>query len=77
MRVAVRDVNNAEISQIAHAFKSMAGNVGAIKVLELSSKIETEALLNNNEKINSLFKSFEETLDETIKAFRKSNKGDQ
>jgi len=77
MRVAVRDVNNAEISQIAHAFKSMAGNVGAIKVLELSSKIEAQALLNNNEKVNSLFTSLEETLDETIKAFKKSKKVDE
>lgn len=69
MQAAIKEANNAELAKVAHAFKSMAGNVGASQVYEVCARIESRALANNSSDIESDFTTFEHTLKDTIVEF--------
>ncbi len=69
MKIAVESGNNVELATIAHAFKSMAGNVGAKEVQTLSEKIETLALHNDESEIAESFQLFNKALANTIQEF--------
>lgn len=69
MKAAMGNNNNAELAGIAHAFKSMAGNVGAMQVQKLAAEIEALALNNDGDVDSNLLDIFEETLSSTKTEF--------
>ena len=69
MKLTIENNNTAELASIAHAFKSMAGNVGATTIQMLSAEIETLALNNDSRANNERLQMFEVTLLNTIAEF--------
>ena len=67
---AIEEQNNAELARVAHAFKSMAGNVGATAIRQLSSEMESLALSNKLSLDPKLLIVFKEALTKTIEEFK-------
>lgn len=61
--------NSAELASVSHAFKSMAGNVGAKTVCDLARQIESCALKNDLEACSEAIESFESALLQTTEEF--------
>lgn len=69
MKQAVQNNNIPELAIIAHALKSMAGNVGAKQVQKLSDLIENNALHDDSSINIELLEEFETSLFKTNQAF--------
>lgn len=69
LKHAVVNKNVSEIASIAHAFKSMSGNVGAKLVHQQSAQLETLAKQQNLPAIQEAYPAFENIVQQTIAAF--------
>jgi len=69
LKAAIAKENMPEISSIAHAFKSMSGNVGAKVVHQQSAKIEACANSSNMSAIEAAYPEFEAAIQLTIDSF--------
>jgi signal transduction histidine kinase/ligand-binding sensor domain-containing protein/CheY-like chemotaxis protein/HPt (histidine-containing phosphotransfer) domain-containing protein len=69
LNAAIADQNMPEISSLAHAFKSMSGNVGAKVVHEKSGQLEALANKSNLPAILTAYPEFEAAITNTIASF--------
>lgn len=67
---AVASKNYPEVASIAHAYKSMAGNVGAKQMHQLSSQLESFAIAQDAEACINIMNTFEQSFDRTIAAYQ-------
>lgn len=77
LTIAFENNNYAEIASISHAFRSMAGNVGAYEIHKLSAQIESKALNNDKTLTKELLVNFENILLNTIQEFTLLMKADK